>query len=237
MSLLASMQKKSKLETAIKQINQAIKEPNVNDVQLKQIYQTFAEVVADDLMRAQALYNWGAALLYQGKTKTNQEAITLYKDAVTKFEFCLLMKPDYLAAANDSGVALMDLARLQNAVPDDVIYNQAKNQFELANSIQAGSGSYNLACIYSLQGNEEACLQALQEAKSKGSLPDEADILNDPDMAAVKELPWFAELITSLSQPPEAPEETPEQMKARLEEEEKAQKKAAQKEADNKYYS
>jgi tetratricopeptide (TPR) repeat protein len=235
MSLIASFQKKSKMETAIKQITQARKDESGSADQLyKHIYQTFADVVRDDPMRAQALYNWGAALLYQAKTKTGDEAIKLYQDAVSRFDFCLLIQPEYLAAAIDSGVAYMDQARLKNAAPDDDLYNQAKKQFERANAIQAGTASYNLACIYGLRGDNEACQKALQNSKDRASLPDVADITHDPDMASVKDQDWFLAFIEALSkQPePEEPIETPAMLEAKAAE----LVKAAQKEENAKYY-
>lgn len=131
----------------------------------QQYHQTFADVISGDSLRAQALYNWGAALLYQAKTKTGDEAVALYQDAVHKFEFCQLLNPQYLAAAIDSGVAYMDMARIKNAAPEDDIYKQAQKQFERGNAIQAGTASYNLACIYSLRGDNAACQKALQNSK------------------------------------------------------------------------
>lgn len=221
MSLIASFQKKSKLETAIKQIAKARQDDSVNADQLySHIYQTLADVISDEPMRAQALYNWGAALLYQAKTKQGDEAIVLFQAATEKFAFCLLLAPNYLAAAIDGGVAYMDIARIKNAAPDDNLYNLAKSQFERANSIQAGSASYNLACIYSLQSDNEACLQALQTSKDKASLPDIIDIANDPDMANVKEQDWFIAFLEELAKQPEEeviiePELTPEELEAK----------------------
>lgn len=221
MSLIASFQKKSKMETAIKQITKARQDESGNTDQLyKHIYQTFADVISDEPMRAQALYNWGAALLYQAKVKDGDQAVTLYQEAIQKFEFCLLLQAEYLAAAIDCGVAYMDMARVKNAAPDDAIYEQAKKQFERGNAIQAGTASYNLACIYGLRGDNEACLKALQSSKAKASLPDVADITSDPDMANVKDQDWFLAFIEELTKIPEpvviiVPELTPEELEAK----------------------
>jgi len=49
-----------------------------------------------------------------------------------------------------------------------------------ANAIQAGTASYNLACIYGLRGDKDACLKALENARDKVTLPEALDILTDP---------------------------------------------------------
>jgi hypothetical protein len=111
----------------------------------------------------------------------------------------MLIDPNYMGAAIDGGVAYMDLARLKGVAPSDELYELARKQFEKANSIQAGTASYNLACIYGLRGEGDACLKALQNSKDKGSLPDAQDILNDPDLAGVKNQSWFLEFMESLN--------------------------------------
>ena len=184
MSLLAPFTKKSKLNNSIKQTAQARKsEGTTADGLFNAAYQGYAEVLLDDPIRAEALYNWGFALFHQAKSKTGDEAAKLFQDAIDKFAFCLLINPNYLAAAIDSGVAYMDFARLKKAMPHDKLYEAAKGQFERANAIQAGTASYNLACIYGLRGNKDACLEALEVARTKVTLPDQADILADLDMA------------------------------------------------------
>jgi tetratricopeptide (TPR) repeat protein len=205
MSLLASFTKKSKLNATIKQTAQARKsEGSTADGLFKAAYQGYADVLHDDPLRAEALYNWGFALLHQAKTKTGDEAARIYQDAIDKFAFCMLINPDYLGAAINGGVAYMDLARLKKVKPDDELYELAKKQFEKANAIQAGTASYNLACIYGLQGNKEECLKALEKARDKGALPEARDILNDPDLVSVKEQNWFIEFMETLNKKTEA---------------------------------
>jgi hypothetical protein len=204
MSLLTSFKKRSTLDAAIKQVAKARKSEAGKAEQLyKGAYQGFANVIADNLMLSEALYHWGFALLHEAETQPQEQAVETLEDAISKFSFCLLTSPNYLGAAIDGGVAFMALARIS---PDDskaYLYKMAKQFFEKAGEIQKGSAAYNLACIYALSGDEEACLAALQLAKDSGSLPDELVILKDADMAAVLELPWFKEFIESLHVKPE----------------------------------
>ena len=200
MSLLASLSKKSKLNSSIKQTAQARKsEGSTADGLFKASYKGYAEVLLDDPMRADALYNWGFALLHQAQTKTGDEAAKIFQDAIDKFAFCMLINPNYLGAAINSGVAYMDFARLKKVMPHDKLYEMAKKQFESANAIQAGTASYNLACIYGLRGDKAASLKALEEAVNKATLPEVSEILDDPDMASVKGQDWFIGFIETLN--------------------------------------
>ena len=211
MSFFESITKKSKLKSAIKQITEARKsEGDMADQLFKKAYEDFADVVANEPVIAEALYNWGFALLHQARTLPAEKAAMLYQDAIAKFSFCLTIEPAYLGAAIDGGVAYMELARVKGVEPDDGLYGSAKSYFEKANAIQAGAASYNLACIYGLNGDKEACLTALEIAKGKGSLPTPDDILNDPDLAKIKNQDWFAAFMESLNQKPEAVPEVSE---------------------------
>ena len=204
MSFLSPFTKKSKLNNSIKHTAEARKSEGTRaDGLFNAAYKGYGEVLLDDPIRAEALYNWGFALFHQAQTKTGDEAAALFQEAIDKFAFCLLINPNYLAAAIDSGVAYMDYARLKKAMPHDKLYEAAKTQFERANSIQAGTASYNLACLYGLRGNKDACLEALELARSKATLPNQADILADLDMASVVGQDWFAAFLEELNKQPE----------------------------------
>ncbi|MGR8942589.1 MAG: TPR end-of-group domain-containing protein [Gammaproteobacteria bacterium] len=212
MSILNSLTKRSRLNSAIKQTKEARKsEGGKADYLFKKVYEDYADIVHDDPLRAEALYFWGHALLHQAKTKSGEEAASLYRDAILKFAFSLTLEPNYLAAAIDGGVCYMDLARLQGAAKNSDLYAKAQQEFERANSIQAGAASYNLACIHALRGEHEACLRALEHSRDKGSLPDTPDIVNDPDMASVQNQAWFIEFLESRNKPAE-PEQTAEEV-------------------------
>ncbi len=218
MSLLASFTKKSRLNAALRETAEARKSEGIKADQLfNKAYQDYADVVRDNPMLAEALYNWGLALLHHAKTKSGSEAMGLYQDAIVKFSFCLTIEPNYLGAAIDGGVACMDLARAAAVAPEDDLYVMAASHFEKANVIQAGSASYNLACVYAMQGDEAACLASLETSRDRGSLPAIDDILNDPDLGKVKNQDWFADFMDSLNTKPEAEEVTAAQTVAAAE--------------------
>ncbi|WGS87999.1 hypothetical protein [Methylomonas sp. UP202] len=196
MSLLSSIKKRSTLDAAIKQVAQARKADGGRAEQLfKGAYQGFASVVSDQPLVADGLYHWGFALLHEAKTKQGQEAVEIYEDAISKFSFCLLIATNYLGAAIDGGVAFMELARISPDESKPGLYQLAESFFEKACDIQTGSAAYNLACIFALRGDQEACLAALRTARDYGSLPDEPNILQDEDMADVIDQAWFKDFL------------------------------------------
>lgn len=204
MSILSSLKKRSTLDAAIKQVAQARKSEAGKAEQLyKSAYQGFSSVISGNLMFSDALYHWGFGLLHEASGKSAAEAIEIYEDAISKFSFCLLMAPNYLGAAIDGGVAFMELARLSPEGGRAGLYGLAEDFFEKANNIQKGSAAYNLACIYALRSDKQACQQALQQAKEFGSLPNQANILSDPDMDKVKQTQWFKEFMADLQAQPE----------------------------------
>jgi hypothetical protein len=78
----------------------------------------------------------------------------------------------------------------------------AEDFFEKACGIQKGSAVYNLACVYALRGDNDACLAALQTARDFGSLPDEQNVLQDEDMASVINAQWFKEFMEEVRSKP-----------------------------------
>lgn len=204
MSLLSSIKKRSTLDAAIKQVAKARKSEAALAEQLyKGAYQGFASVIADHLIISEALYHWGFALLHEARSHQGRQAIDIYEDAISKFSFCLLTAPNYLGAAIDGGVAFMELARISSESAKPELYHLAEEFFEKACGIQKGSAAYNLACVYALRGEDDACLAALQTAKEYGSLPDEQNILHDEDMAGAVKTEWFKGFLEELRVTPE----------------------------------
>ncbi|MCK4841081.1 MAG: hypothetical protein KAT04_04270 [Methylococcales bacterium] len=179
------------------------------DLLFKQAYDSFSDVSESYSKYADALYYWGFALLHQAQTKPSDEAIKIFEEAINKFSFCKTIAPKHLGAMVDGGVALLGQAKSKKVNLDDDLYIKAKESFESAENIQNGSASYNLACMYALQNEGDACLKALENARDHGLVPDEQDIINDDDLQNIKKLSWFAEYINSL----EAKEEDEDEQK------------------------
>jgi len=164
----------------------------------QQAFTRFAAISESYSQYADALYYWGFALFHQAQTKSSTEAAKIFEAAISKFSVCQSICPNHLGAAVDGGVALLGLAKSKQVNLDDDLYRKAKDSFELAENIQLGSASYNLACMYALQNKGDACLKALNNAREHGLIPSEENIINDDDLQNIKKLPWFAEYIESL---------------------------------------
>jgi Plant specific mitochondrial import receptor subunit TOM20 len=226
MSFFASLTKKSKLDAAIKKAAKArTHEDSIADQYLKEVYQDYADIMTGDTLRATTMYQWGVALLHQAKSKPAPEAVNIYRNAIAKFSFCMTLDPNYMAAAIEAGVACMDLARAREVDATDELYDMAKRQFEKANSIQSGVAAYNLACFYGVRGDNENCLEALKTAKENGNLPEDADILADPDLANVVKQKWFKDFMASLEEDRRIEEEKRQAAKLAAEEAKKPKPK------------
>lgn len=169
------------------------------DLLFQQAFKRFAAISESYSNYADALYFWGFALFHQAQSKPAEQAEKILEEAISKFSLCQSIAPNHLGAVMDGGVALLGLAKVKQVDLDDEIYVKAKELFAAAEKIQEGSAAYNLACIYALQNDGDACLKALESARDHGLVPDEQNIVNDSDLQNVKKLPWFADYLKSLT--------------------------------------
>jgi cytochrome c-type biogenesis protein CcmH/NrfG/NAD-dependent SIR2 family protein deacetylase len=144
----------------------------------------------------EALYNWGIALAAQARTKRGAEADALWAAAGEKYGAALQIKPDKHEALNNWASALLTQARFAPLDIREELIDSAMTKCESANKIVPGSGSYNMACAYGIRGDADACRRWLVDAREHGKLPSREHLLNDPDLASVREHPWFAELLS-----------------------------------------
>jgi len=171
------------------------------NILFQQAYDSYASVSESFSRYADTLHYWGLAYLQQADTKSfSSEAIKIYEEAINKFLLCKAIAPNHLGAVVDEGVALLGLAKCKQVSFDDELYSKAKELFEVAETIQLGSASYNLACIYALQHKSDACLKALENARDHGLIPDIDNIINDVDLQNIKKMPWFTDYIKSFEE-------------------------------------
>lgn len=95
------------------------------------------------------------------------------------------------------GLVLLNLDRLEEA---EQALRQSLSLSYLSDYLRGGV-LYNLACVYARQNRYEECRLALEESARYRFL-DAAWMAEDSDLAAVRELPWFRQLIANLGPGP-----------------------------------
>ncbi|NOQ16809.1 MAG: hypothetical protein GQ581_07095 [Methyloprofundus sp.] len=206
MGLFDSISSKAKVKTANKKVlaARAATDAAQADKLFAEAIAVYGSIASDNAAFKDALYNWGVTLLHMARLKAGAEAIAMYEDAGKRFSYCLVAKEDYLAAALDWSAALMELAPLQDESEREATYALAKEKMTIANGIQEGVASYNLACLHAVHGDFDACKESLEAALAYGNLPEEDDIINDADMQVAKTQVWFDGFIASINAPEES---------------------------------
>jgi cytochrome c-type biogenesis protein CcmH/NrfG/MinD-like ATPase involved in chromosome partitioning or flagellar assembly len=145
-----------------------------------------------------ALNNWGLALSGQARTKAGEEADRLFALAGAKYEAALAINPDNFRALYNWGSALLQQASRKSGEEADRLLAQAGAFLLRAGQIEPDE-LYNLACLASLQSKPEECREMLFRCLRAGTLPDVTYLATDTDLAAVRDLPWFQDLLRAIT--------------------------------------
>lgn len=142
-----------------------------------------------------ALGLWGAALVGQARIKSGLEADDLLEQAQEKYQAALEIKPDFSEALYNLGGLFLDQARTKTSEESKHFYILAREKLLKAVELNPEIGGYNLACLFSVQGDEAGCKQWLEKCLAFGTLPSREHILNDSDLENMRNLEWFKELL------------------------------------------
>jgi len=145
---------------------------------------------------APAYNNWGSALFDLGKIKEDEE---LFVQSIEKYKKAIELEPDFVLAYNGCGVSLYDLGKIKG---DTTLYKEEIESLLLkAEDIKEGSGSYNLACLYSLLGDKNNALKWLdKDLQHNPNKRTRQSIENDDDFANIKDTPEFKYLLNKYFQ-------------------------------------
>jgi tetratricopeptide (TPR) repeat protein len=144
------------------------------------------------------LHQWGLALYELAAVSEGKKAKERYKRAGEKYRSAAMLDVESAGILNDWGATL--LAQARNASPDKSteLKQDALEKFEESEARNPGLASYNLACVYSTQGDLQQSQKFLMIAKEKGFLPPKIHLESDPDLANAHEQEWFKTLIAEL---------------------------------------
>ncbi len=150
---------------------------------LKEACRKYKQVLAIKPDLHEALTNWGSALTRLGWLVAAEEPDAVggyYEEAFKKYEQALAIKPDAYQALNSWGAALLSMARLETGEEREALLARAEELVGKAEEIEPGSGLYNLACVYAMQGREEEAFAKLREAIEQSKAP-WSHVAQDPD--------------------------------------------------------
>jgi cytochrome c-type biogenesis protein CcmH/NrfG len=154
----------------------------------------YAEALRMEPDYHEALTNWGAALSEQARTKEGESADRLFALAGARYEAALAIRPNSYQALCNSGSALLERAKRKKGAEAVRLLAQAGAVLLRASQIQPDK-LYGLACLASLQSKREECRELLFRCLTAGTLPDVTHLATDADLAAVRDLPWFQDLL------------------------------------------
>ncbi|ACL02171.1 conserved hypothetical protein [Desulfatibacillum aliphaticivorans] len=81
--------------------------------------------------------------------------------------------------------------------PDPALVEQAKKKAPRAESIQTGSGAYDMACFCALEKDYDGCRKRLKVLIRAGALPSCKHISTDRDLDNVRDQVWFQDFMKS----------------------------------------
>ena len=143
---------------------------------------------------AEVWYNWGVALSKFAATLSEPERSAHYKEEIEKNAQALVIKPDMHQAWFNWGNILARFAAILNESERDIYYTEAERVLTQAESLNPDE-VYNLACLYAMTNRIDEAREKLLHCKDKGTLPTAEYLKQDDDLAAVRDLPWFEELL------------------------------------------
>lgn len=119
-------------------------------------------------------------------------------DACEKYAAAVKTRPDFHQALNNWGNIFLAQARGKKGAEEERLFEEAQEKFMFAEAIAPGSGSYNLACIYSLRGEDDKCGEWLLNSHSHRELPPRKVLESDTDLDNVRQSDWFQALLAEL---------------------------------------
>ena len=157
------------------------------------LWSALTNLDADDHI---AQFNAGYCAYELGDRAQADEKLRWLKLAGQHFEQVLRLKPDDHKAASNWGAALISEAiaiKANDAQHSRRLLDQAKQLLLVHEDAAPGVVAYNLACVYGVCGDVQACLKWLRVSQKHEKLPDCAHLRDDKDLEAVRNTPEFAE--------------------------------------------
>ncbi len=174
-----------------------------NPAHYEKAIQVLTHVANLDPTYRHARYNLALAWSHLGELTAEVE---FFQKAVEYFEELLEDDHEDDVTWNDLGLTLLNLAQLIRDPVHPERWHQLMTQAEgrLLQAISLGNitAYYNIACLYSLAGRYDACMQFLERCEAVDALPPTEDLRHDEWLEGVRETEAFRYFIAQLAQKP-----------------------------------
>ncbi len=139
---------------------------------------------------ANTFYNWGNALCDLGNMESNP---SYYLEGFGKYEKASELAPEDARIYNNWGHALLAYSLQEDKLVDNK--KDIEELLEKANEFDQRSGSYNLACLYSLLDEKDMAFYYLEDALKHNQYEMRERFENDTDFENLKEDIRFSQLL------------------------------------------
>ncbi|HMD70663.1 MAG TPA: hypothetical protein VKF41_04935 [Bryobacteraceae bacterium] len=141
------------------------------------------------------LSNWAAALSQLAQARSGEEAPALCTQADRKFQEAANVASDAVLHNNWSSLLIHE-ARQRGGRPE--LWKQARGHAGRADALEAGKGSYHLACIAGERADREGVALWLERSAEHGKIPRLSHILSDRSFEKLRGAQWIRELLDGI---------------------------------------
>ncbi len=157
----------------------------------------YQEAIAIKSDAFNTLYNWGSNFATEARrTRDVAEARELLRAAREKYQAAVSIKPDFYEALSSWGRTLIaEARRADTSDARTTLLAAAEEVLGRAGNLRF-SASFDLACLMALSGRPDEARCFLYECWRYKTLPSEEHLLANPDLASLRDQPWFAHILS-----------------------------------------
>jgi hypothetical protein len=140
------------------------------------------------------LNEWGFVLDQRAERASGEEAARIRTEAQAKYEAGLAIAPNAEPILRNLGNLLIKQAKSAADGRREQLLASAVAKLGESAKLEPAE-TYDLACAFALRGDEERCRDNLENAERCDTLPDWSHLARDTDLDAMRDKPWFQELL------------------------------------------
>lgn len=158
----------------------------------------YEELLSLQPNKYEALINCSYALADQSRLTQGATSEQFLNLAIQKIERAVDVNPAGHGALAIWGSLLLAQAKTKTGKAAEKYFEEARDRLLRAERILPGSGSYDLACISSLQGKLTEAMDWLKLAKETGHLPNKTYLIGDSDLDPIRSSLEFEHFLNAM---------------------------------------